>query len=133
MAVIETSRIILLDSHQDVILPQRSFGCKQRAGQLDFFGGAVNPGESPLEGGLREVYEEAEVDITDLDIQPVYSTRDIDESDTFLRHYFRTVVPLFPKGIREQAGAVVLPGLVALDLLVFAPHRMALSRALAIS
>jgi 8-oxo-dGTP pyrophosphatase MutT (NUDIX family) len=133
MATIETARIILLDCHKDVILPQRTFDSKQRAGQLDFFGGAVELGENPLQGGLREVLEESAMDVSGIAITPVYETEDHDGPDTFLRKYFRALVPRFPERLTEHAGAVVLPGVVALDLLAFAPHRMALSRALAIS
>jgi 8-oxo-dGTP pyrophosphatase MutT (NUDIX family) len=131
MAKIKTARLILMNPSGEVLLGRRPFHSKSRAGQLDFFGGRRNQGESAFDAMLREVSEESGMDPTGLEISHVYKTKDTDGPHRFVRDYFHAQIPEFPTiRLSEHIGSVVLPAAVALSALSFEPHRLALTRAL---
>ena len=131
MAKIETVRAVLYDTHNNVLLGQRPFGAKQRAGELDLFGGKVDAGESLTEAAYRETREELGFELGEMALRPLYVTRDEDAGNTYVRHYFEVKVDTFPRErLREHIGSVLMPLVIAVSSMQFEPHREALSRLL---
>lgn len=131
MTKIKSSSLILMNGAREVLLGRRPLDSKSRGGQLDFFGGRRNPGESALAAMIREVNEETQLDVADLNFAHVYQTKHTDGPQKFVRDYFYAQIPEFPEiTVAEHTGSVVLPAMVALDALIYDPHRMALTRTL---
>ncbi len=54
--------LLLGETDPDLVLIERSATMRKHAGQVAFPGGAIEPGESPVEAALREAYEEVRLD-----------------------------------------------------------------------
>ncbi|HWT55777.1 MAG TPA: NUDIX hydrolase [Candidatus Microsaccharimonas sp.] len=131
MALIKTARAILLNPERQVLLARRPWTSKSRPGQLDFFGGRSNGGESSVQTAIRETLEESAIDLTGAKLEQVYRVIERDGPNQYLREYFRAIIPEFPTAtLTEHVSQLILPGLVAVEELSFAPHRNALTNAL---
>lgn len=125
-----------MDRDKRVLLGQRDFDSTQRPGQLDIFGGAVNPGEPSGYAAVREQLEESGIDIGQRVLAFVLRWRDSDGGNTYLRDYWWSSIDCSFDDIKlelaENLGAVALPPEEAFHTLTFPPHKAAMSRVLSI-
>jgi 8-oxo-dGTP pyrophosphatase MutT (NUDIX family) len=56
------------DEQAMVVLTRRTWGLRTHQGEVSFPGGRVEPGESPLDGALREAKEEIDLDPSTVDV-----------------------------------------------------------------
>jgi len=124
-----TTRLILKDEIGRLIMGIRPLTSKQRAGELDFFGGKVDEGEAPDSAAIREIFEETGVSYNKADILPLHQQTDQDGNKRFDRKYFLGLVSVSANQINmlpEHLGVMYITPETALDLLTFEPHRQAI-------
>ncbi len=102
----EAAGVILIDPEGNVIAQLRdNKPTINEPGLASFFGGAMELGESPLQGALRELREETNLDLAPNDLQPFTSgvvLRTVD-GQRELRHIF-IAKNINPNGLTVYEG-----------------------------
>ena len=94
MKVVYVAAAALFDAEGKVLLAQRPPG-KSMAGLWEFPGGKIETGETPEQALVRELAEELEITVSQLDLEPI----------TFASHAyekFHLFMPLY--GVRNWTG-----------------------------
>lgn len=129
--VITTTRLVVRDGYDRLIMAIRPLSSKQRPGDFDFFGGKLEIGEDPVSGVIRETFEETGMVIAPNKVSSLYEEHDEDGIKEFIRLYFlydrRTPLSEI-KSLPEHLGAVCVRPETALNLTEFIPHQRAISR-----
>lgn len=66
-------KVLVVRPDRRVLVLKRSITDERRPGEWDFPGGGVEPGESPNEGAVRELYEETGIQILTADLKLLYA------------------------------------------------------------
>ena len=83
------SCVVVLQKGNRVLLLKRGPTDPWKPGKWCLPGGAIDPGEGPFQGALRELYEEAGICLSEHDILPV----DVIELDTTTLYVFTAKAP----------------------------------------
>lgn len=81
--------LIVCPATHRMLLAKRGMDCAS-PGTWAPFGGMVDPGESPDEAAIREVKEEADIDLVDITPEPIYTT--LDSNTGFRFHTYLSVL-----------------------------------------
>jgi 8-oxo-dGTP pyrophosphatase MutT (NUDIX family) len=73
MRTVVIARVLVFNGEGKLLLLRRSKTDIYRPGELDWPGGGVEPSETVVEGALRELREEAGIELGQQDLQPVYT------------------------------------------------------------
>lgn len=104
MRVKDYAKSIILDPSNRVLLLKRSATDAGRPGEWDFPGGHVELGESPVQGAVRELAEEAGIDVAESELKIIFTaTTAYKDTGTSINRYVGLV-----RITSEQAGSVVL-------------------------
>lgn len=130
-----TARLFVFDDNECLVLTKRKAYAKQRAGQWDIPGGAVEPGELYLDGAIRECQEELTIIIDKTLVQPapIYNEYNFDEKTRqwFGRYYYlysgRLAVAQAVK-LTEADAKCQVPLDLARSMTSFIPHQRAIDQ-----
>ena len=82
---------IVEDMHGNILITKRAMDKKWAAGQWEVQGGGVDSGETPLQGAIREVFEEVGLTVTQDQAQFCYRYTNVDlpRGDNYINSIYR--------------------------------------------
>ena len=116
--------VLRLRETGQLVFQRRDHRTRVYPGLLTFFGGSIEPGESPVEAARREVNEETSVDLPGTDALRELGSRVVDLPLTgpTTVHLFEAVIDSADLAVYEGAGAETYSRAEALRLDDLADH-----------